>query len=68
MDIELELELVAFPGITLVAPTEEEANEGAGQGMIDQFFHVCIDSVNSRRWLTFWIYSRFLHGLTSLLC
>ncbi|KAH9911169.1 uncharacterized protein B0H18DRAFT_1129075 [Fomitopsis serialis] len=37
--IELELELVAFPGVTLVAPTPEEADEGAGQGMIDRFFH-----------------------------
>ncbi|KAH9915901.1 SGNH hydrolase-type esterase domain-containing protein [Fomitopsis serialis] len=37
--IEIELELVAFPGVTLVAPTPEEADEGAGQGMIDRFFH-----------------------------
>ncbi|KZT65382.1 hypothetical protein DAEQUDRAFT_814284, partial [Daedalea quercina L-15889] len=35
----IEFELVAFPGITLVAPTPEEADEGAGQGMIDRFFH-----------------------------
>ncbi|KAH9933811.1 uncharacterized protein B0H18DRAFT_1207961 [Fomitopsis serialis] len=37
--IQIDLELVAFPGVTLVAPTPEEADEGAGQGMIDRFFH-----------------------------
>ncbi|TFY63662.1 hypothetical protein EVJ58_g3128 [Rhodofomes roseus] len=36
----IELELVAFPGITLVAPTPEERDEGVGQGMIDKFFNV----------------------------
>lgn len=39
-DVNIELGLIAFPGITLSAPTQEEADEGAGQGMIDRFFHV----------------------------
>ncbi|EPS96623.1 hypothetical protein FOMPIDRAFT_52819 [Fomitopsis schrenkii] len=37
---DVELELVAYPGILLTSPTSEEAEEGAGLGMVDRFFHM----------------------------
>lgn len=37
---DVELELIAYPGITLASPTPEEVREGAGSGMVDRFFHV----------------------------
>ena len=41
-NVDIEVGLVAFPGITLTSPTPEEAEDGAGKGMVDRFFHVCI--------------------------
>lgn len=36
----LQIDTVAYPGITLVNPTESEAEEGMARGMVDRFFHV----------------------------
>lgn len=38
--LEFAVDLVAFPGWTLVSPTTDEAEEGAPKGMAEKFFHV----------------------------
>ena len=66
---DIELDLVAFPGIRLTPPTPEEAEEGAGQGMIDRFFHVWTPTSRIRRdnrRLIRLPAARHLHGLTGL--
>lgn len=36
----VQIETIAYPGITLVNPTESEAEKGMARGMVDRFFHV----------------------------
>lgn len=64
----MELELVAYPGILLTSPTSEEAEEGAGLGMVDRFFHVRFPlNERTRMALTCTLLNRCLPGRTSLL-
>ncbi|KAK7467402.1 hypothetical protein VKT23_004457 [Stygiomarasmius scandens] len=37
--IDIRVDLIAYPGMTLVDPTEDELNEGAMLGMVSKFFH-----------------------------
>jgi len=43
---KIELELVAYPGINLVPPTEEEKAKGHPSGMVDAFFWVSGESTS----------------------
>jgi len=43
---KIELELVAYPGINLVPPTEEEKMKGHPSGMVDAFFWVSGESTS----------------------
>jgi hypothetical protein len=36
----VQIDTIAYPGITLVNPTEDEAAEGMARGMAGRFFHV----------------------------
>ena len=38
----VQIETIAYPGITLVNPTESEAEEGMARGMVERFFHVSV--------------------------
>ena len=38
--VTVQVETIAYPGVTLVNPTESEAEEGMPRGMVDRFFHV----------------------------
>ncbi|THU83820.1 hypothetical protein K435DRAFT_688780 [Dendrothele bispora CBS 962.96] len=37
--IDIRVDLIAYPGMTLVDPTEDERDEGAMLGMVSKFFH-----------------------------
>jgi len=39
---KVHIETIAYPGITLVNPTENEAEEGMARGIIERFFHVSV--------------------------
>jgi hypothetical protein len=48
----LEIDLVAYPGTTLVTPTEAEVSEGMSEGMMRRFFHISFSCIlTSRRTL-----------------
>ena len=36
----VQIDTIAYPGITLVNPTESGAEEGMARGLADRFFHV----------------------------
>ena len=48
----VQIETIAYPGITLVNPTESEAEKGMARGMVDRFFHVS----------DFFLHNRILEG------
>ena len=41
----VKIELVAYPGMTLVVPTEEEKEKGQPSGMAEAFFWVSLSQV-----------------------